>query len=372
MSILPQPLTATIAGASGGGLLSGPLGGIAAGISGVGAGLNTAGFILAGLGGAQSPGDTVGQFPVSLGNFIMKGFEVPDGAPWGGAQALTIHKLVGGARVIDAMGPDDIAIKFKGVFLSADADTRALQVDKMRKAGLPVAWFFANHITTVVIRSFHPVFKRPDHCTYDIELEVVRDLTQPSTNPPISPSVSFLSSLLSMLNTATALVSSLLSIAAMTFATVDAAFSSVSTSITVAESFSNAAALGVPSAIAQQQAAIAAMIGSVAGGISGPVSDAIATPLDAAGSLEAANADQLALMLAPLVAAQAMMEEALVYSESYLAAVPVFGGVAPGASPLVAAANLTTSAALMLAEAQMMQIQAELINMQRLIETTGT
>src|SRR5579859_4349335 len=150
MSILPAPLTAGIAGASGAGLLGGPVAGIAAGISGIGAGLNTAGFILGGLNGPQSPGDTMGQFPVSLGNFIFKGFEVPDTAPWGGAQALSIHKLVGGARVIDAMGSDDRPIKFRGTFLSKDADTRALQIDKMRKAGTSVAWFYANHITTVV------------------------------------------------------------------------------------------------------------------------------------------------------------------------------------------------------------------------------
>lgn len=371
MSILPQPLTAGIAGLSGGGLLSGPLAGVAAGISGVGAGLNSAAFILGSLGGTQSPGETKGQFPISLGTFIMKGFEVPEVAPWGGAQALSVHKLVGGARVIDAMGPDDRVIKIKGTFLSTDADARAQQVDQMRKTGRPVAFLYSNHLYSVVIKAFHPDYKRPDHISYDLEMEVLKDFTQPPTASPLSSSASFLSSLLSMVNAATALIGGLLSIANMTIGAIDAAFGSTSSSIALAISFGPAAALGIPSAIALEQAQIAAMLAAVAAGISGPVSTAITTTLDQAGSLEAANADQLALLLAPLVAAEEMVGIALGFSEAYLAAVPVFGGVQAGASPTVAAANLTTTAALMMADVQMMQIQAALINMQRLIEEMG-
>jgi hypothetical protein len=119
-------------------------------------------------------------FPVTLGSFVFKGFEVPQRAPFGGDQAMAIHKLIGGARVIDTMGRDDAAIKWEGLFLSPDADKRALQLDQLRVAGAPLVLSWGAHRNLVVIRSFLPVFERNNKVPYSIACEVLQDMANPT------------------------------------------------------------------------------------------------------------------------------------------------------------------------------------------------
>ena len=53
-----------------------------------------------------------------LGPIAFGGREVPDKINWGGKQMLAVHKNIGGTRVIDAMGPDPVDIKWAGHFYS--------------------------------------------------------------------------------------------------------------------------------------------------------------------------------------------------------------------------------------------------------------
>ena len=350
MSILPQPLASALAP-----------------VTGLTAALNTAAFA---FGATGSPSQTIGQFPVVLGTVALQGFEVPDSAPWGGAQALTVHKLIGGARIIDAMGVDDRAISLKGTFLSPDADARALQIDKLRKAGQSVPFSYANHVYLVVIKEFLPAFERPDRVPYTLTLEVLQDQTQPAAIIPLSDDELFGAGLLGLATGGLALLGGLLAVAEQGFATIAAAAAAVDAAIAAAEALNAAASLGILSAVTQQQAAIAALLAAVAGGISGPVIASISLPLQQGGSISASSTDALALMLAPLAAAQAMVAAALDYADDYLAGLPVFGGVA-GSSVALAAARLTTAAALAEAYAELQAIQAQLIVMQRIIATTG-
>ena len=77
-----------------------------------------------------------------LGGVVLDGFEVSEPIGFGGAQALAVHKLPGGARVIDAMGPDNGVISWRGILSGSDASDRARQLDAIRVAGLavPLAW----------------------------------------------------------------------------------------------------------------------------------------------------------------------------------------------------------------------------------------
>jgi hypothetical protein len=59
------------------------------------------------------------------------------------------------------------------------------------------------------------------------------------------------------------------------------------------------------------------------------------------------------------------------FFDTYLAGVAVPGGVQAGANPATAAANLTLSAAVTTAYAQIQQIQAQLAVMQSIVESTG-
>src|SRR5690242_17085448 len=70
-----------------------------------------------------------------LGPVAFSDFEVPERIRFGGAQRLTVHKLPGGARVIDALGPDDTELGWSGIFAGPDATERALLLDQLRVRG---------------------------------------------------------------------------------------------------------------------------------------------------------------------------------------------------------------------------------------------
>ena len=121
--------------------------------------------------------DTVLQ----LGDFQFARFEVPERIPFGGEQKLIVHELVGGARVIDAMGEEPAPLEWSGFFVGEDALDRALYLDGLRKVGgaLPLTW--SELAYTVVIRGFHCDFERFYRLPYRIQLEVVSDDTSPIT-----------------------------------------------------------------------------------------------------------------------------------------------------------------------------------------------
>ena len=67
---------------------------------------------------------------VILGPVLLRDFEVPERISFGGRQAIVVHRLPGGARVIDAMGRDDAEIAFSGIFSGPDATRRARTLDR--------------------------------------------------------------------------------------------------------------------------------------------------------------------------------------------------------------------------------------------------
>lgn len=107
-----------------------------------------------------------------LGSIIFKGFELPEQVPLGGDHSFTVHKLLGGARVLDAMGPDDRDIEWKGLFFGANALSNARAVDAMRVAGQEVPLLIDSEMRTVVIKSFKWDYQRPYQIPYTIALIV--------------------------------------------------------------------------------------------------------------------------------------------------------------------------------------------------------
>src|SRR3954469_21838480 len=88
-----------------------------------------------------------------LGPILFQDFEMPERVRWGGAQRLSVHRLPGGARVIDALGRDDFDIAWSGVFSGDDATLRARGLDLMRAEGgvwpLTWNWFFYSVVIAV-------------------------------------------------------------------------------------------------------------------------------------------------------------------------------------------------------------------------------
>jgi hypothetical protein len=110
-----------------------------------------------------------------LGPLTLRGFELPESIAWGGRQRLAVHRLPGGARVIDALGRDDAQITWSGVFAGTDAALRARLVDLVRADGSvwPLSW--AGFFYSVVVSSFQADFARDNWIPYRIACTVLRD-----------------------------------------------------------------------------------------------------------------------------------------------------------------------------------------------------
>jgi len=117
-----------------------------------------------------------------LGDFTFQDIEIPEVIGFGGDQRLSIKKLVGGVRVIDAMGSDPRPLEWSGYFFPTQdgqsALDRALTLSQMKDAAQPVALSWDELYLMVYIRSFEPDY-RFARIPYKIVCEVLQDLTAP-------------------------------------------------------------------------------------------------------------------------------------------------------------------------------------------------
>jgi hypothetical protein len=123
---------------------------------------------------------------LSLGGFVFENFEFapPAAMPAGGRQAMVVHKLPGGARVIDTLGPDDADIAWNGFFFSADAYTNVLALDAMRTAGQVVPLTWGGQYRSVIISDFQYLVRRmPNWVAYSISCTVVQNPMQGNLSP---------------------------------------------------------------------------------------------------------------------------------------------------------------------------------------------
>ncbi len=119
------------------------------------------------------------------GPFQFQGAEVPEQIQFGGQQMLCTHKMIGGLRVVDAMGPDDVPLTWSGIFLYNEGGARARFLDYLRRSGLlcQVAW--GDFQYNVVISEFKADFKKPFWIPFTITCEVVQDQTNSIALPPV-------------------------------------------------------------------------------------------------------------------------------------------------------------------------------------------
>ena len=52
---------------------------------------------------------------INLGVFQFANHEIPERVSWGGSQRIAVHELVGGQRMLDAMGRSDRALTWSGL-----------------------------------------------------------------------------------------------------------------------------------------------------------------------------------------------------------------------------------------------------------------
>lgn len=103
-----------------------------------------------------------------LGGFIFTDYAIPESIPLGGNQNFVTHKLIGGSRVIDAMGADDSDISWSGRFQGPDAVQKAMALDQLRKSGAQVPLVIDSQYYIVGVSKFEWDYQRWYQLTYKI------------------------------------------------------------------------------------------------------------------------------------------------------------------------------------------------------------
>jgi len=116
---------------------------------------------------------------LTLDDFTFVDTEIPERIDFGGHQNLVLHDLVGGVRVVDAMGAFSEPLQWAGMFRGPEALSRARYLDAKRVAGKKLTLTWSELRYQVVIREFRATFERSYQIPYNIVLEVVADEAQP-------------------------------------------------------------------------------------------------------------------------------------------------------------------------------------------------
>lgn len=129
------------------------------------------------------------QDVLTLAGIAFTGYSPPDSMMGGGRQAMVVHKLPGGSRVIDTLGPDEADISWRGTFFANDAYDNALYLDSLRASGGQVNLSWGGQSRVVIIAEFiYHVRRLPNWVEYEIVLTVV-------SNPQLGVLTSVVSSI---------------------------------------------------------------------------------------------------------------------------------------------------------------------------------
>jgi hypothetical protein len=116
---------------------------------------------------------------LTLAGVTFDQFSTPSDMMGGGNQAMVIHKLPGGSRVIDTLGPDDADITWDGLFFGANAYSTALLLDSIRAAGQVVSLTWGGQFRSVIVSNFiYHVHRLPNWVTYHIACVVSQNPMQ--------------------------------------------------------------------------------------------------------------------------------------------------------------------------------------------------
>jgi len=130
-----------------------------------------------------------------LGPVLFQDFELPERISWGGKQRLTVHRLPGGTRVIDALGRDDKEITWSGVFSGSGGSDRARLIDLLRAGGSVLSLTWEAFFYSVVIAGFDADYSRSNWIPYRITCTVLRDEAEALLTAAVSLAADALSDL---------------------------------------------------------------------------------------------------------------------------------------------------------------------------------
>jgi hypothetical protein len=120
----------------------------------------------------------------SLGPVNLVGFEIPRDLPLGGDQRTVVNEFIGKKkRSIQAMGAQPRPLHWEGAFLYASALDRARFLESLMIAAQPIDLVWGDYKATVIIDKFYYEILGATYITYEIDLNVVKDLTDPQSTP---------------------------------------------------------------------------------------------------------------------------------------------------------------------------------------------
>lgn len=120
---------------------------------------------------------------VTLGGVELTGIQAPEKIVFGGIQQTKEHKLIGGARVIDVLGPDEADIKFSGIFLGPLAINSAQQLDALRQSGVQTTLSWSGFSRQVIVKSFSGSAERGGYLySYQVSCVVIPTITLSTDN----------------------------------------------------------------------------------------------------------------------------------------------------------------------------------------------
>ena len=105
---------------------------------------------------------------IVLGDVEFRDFEIPNNVQYGVSQRLAVHRLNGGTRIVEVLGPDASDIRFSGTLSGPDAVQRAMTIEKMSVSGESVNLEWGNRHHRVLIKSLECNYVGPNWIPYDI------------------------------------------------------------------------------------------------------------------------------------------------------------------------------------------------------------
>ena len=104
-----------------------------------------------------------------LGPLAFDDWSTPSRLPFGGKQAMAVHKLPGGARVVDTLGPDEMDIRFSAILWGDAAYDAALALNGLRQSGLAVPLMFGGQFYLVIVEEATVTLERyPQYALYEV------------------------------------------------------------------------------------------------------------------------------------------------------------------------------------------------------------
>ena len=116
---------------------------------------------------------------MTLGGLVFDEWSAPEAMMFGGHHGAAVHKLPGGKRVVDTLGPDDSDIHFVGMFWGDNAEASALALEALRVGGHALPLVFGWMFRQVIVIEALPIVRRfPSYYSYAVTCLVVSNPMQ--------------------------------------------------------------------------------------------------------------------------------------------------------------------------------------------------